>query len=177
MRHSCYSSLLCFCFFQIFEQIAFLPDNSSVVPFAWLLVMTKTKRSSDDHRDLLLCPVTNQRVTKHTLRRWTGWEGGRVAARWQRCLLMKIKSGEEEWGVGGEGGSREMRVFVFKEEIGWPGIFLASAITVVSVATIAQKYKGPLWGWEVIVGYMLLGYVCIRKRKRDRIPQHRCLVF
>lgn len=57
---------------------------------------------------------------------------------------MKIKSGEEEWGVGGKGGSREMRVFVFKEEIGWPGIFLASAITVVSVATIAQKYKGPL---------------------------------
>lgn len=56
---------------------------------------------------------------------------------------MKIKSGEGEW-RGGERGSREMRVFVFKEEIGWPGIFLACAITVVSVATIAQKYKGPL---------------------------------
>lgn len=37
-----------------------------------------------------------------------------------------------------------MRVFVFKEEIGWPGIFLACAITVVSVTTIAEKYKGPL---------------------------------
>lgn len=34
---------------------------------------------------------------------------------------MKIKSGEVEGGVGVEGGggqSREMRVFVFKEEIG-----------------------------------------------------------
>lgn len=47
-------------------------------------------------------------------------------------------------GVGRQGGSREMRVFVFKEEIGWPGIFLACPITVVSVATVAQKYKGPL---------------------------------
>lgn len=37
-----------------------------------------------------------------------------------------------------------MRVFVFKEEIGWPAIFLACAITVVSVAVIAQQYKGPL---------------------------------
>lgn len=55
----------------------------------------------------------------------------------------KKKSGGEEW-RGGERGSREMRVFVFKEEIGWLGIFLACAITVVSVATIAQKYKGPL---------------------------------
>lgn len=58
---------------------------------------------------------------------------------------MKVKSGEVE-GLRGEAGrgSREMRVFVFKEEIGWPGIFLACAITVVSVAVIAQKYKGPL---------------------------------
>lgn len=93
------------------------------------------------------------------------WEG-RAGTRWQRWLLMKIKSGKEEWRVG-ERGSREMRVFVFKEEIGWPGIFLACAITVVSVATIVQKYKGPLWSWEIIVGYKLLGYVCIRKRKRQ----------
>lgn len=62
---------------------------------------------------------------------------------------MKIKSGEEkreEWWWLEEGGvgSREMRVFVFKEEIGWPGIFLAYVITVVSVTAIAQKYKGPL---------------------------------
>lgn len=54
----------------------------------------------------------------------------------------KIRGGGME-GWGG-GGSREMRVFVFKEEIGWPGIFLACAATVVSVATMAQKYKGPL---------------------------------
>lgn len=57
---------------------------------------------------------------------------------------MKIKPGEEEWRSGEEGGAREMRGFVFKEEIGWPGIFLTYAITVVSVATIAQKYKGLL---------------------------------
>ena len=56
---------------------------------------------------------------------------------------MKITSVEEDW-TGGERGSREMRVFVFKEEIGWPGIILACTITVVSVAAIAQKYKGPL---------------------------------
>lgn len=79
----------------------------------------------------------------------------------------KIRRGGTE-GWGDKGGSREMRVFVFKEEIGWPGIFLACAITVVSVATIAQKYKGPLWGWEVIAGYRLLGYVCIRKKKKGR---------
>lgn len=42
------------------------------------------------------------------------------------------------------GGSLEMRVFVFKEEIGWPGIFLAFVITVVSATVIVQKYKGPL---------------------------------
>lgn len=57
--------------------------------------------------------------------------------------MIRITSGEEEWN-GGERGSREMRVFVFKEEIRWPGIFLASTITVVGVAAIAQKYKGPL---------------------------------
>lgn len=58
---------------------------------------------------------------------------------------MEIKSEEEEW-RGGEwwGGSREIRVFVFKEEIGWPGIFLAFVITLVSATVIAQKYKGPL---------------------------------
>lgn len=57
----------------------------------------------------------------------------------------KIRSGGTA-GLGGRqggGGSREMRVFVFKEEIGWPGIFLASAVTVVSVAAIAQKTEGP----------------------------------
>lgn len=57
--------------------------------------------------------------------------------------MIKIKSGEEEWGAERRG-SREMRGFVFKEEIEWPGIFLAYAITVVSVAAIAQKYKGLL---------------------------------
>lgn len=50
----------------------------------------------------ILDPVANQWVTKHILRRCTGWVGGWVAARWQRCLLMRIKSGEEE--RGGSGG-------------------------------------------------------------------------
>ena len=67
--------------------------------------------------------------------------------------------------------------FVFKEEIEWQGIILAYKLTVFRATAIAQKYKGPLWGWKVIVGYRLLGYVCIRKRKKRRIPLHRCLVF
>lgn len=55
---------------------------------------------------------------------------------------MRAKSGEVEGLVGG--GSREMKVFVFKEAIGWPAIFRACAITVVSVAVRAQKHKAPL---------------------------------
>lgn len=49
------------------------------------------------------------------------------------------REGMKKWG-----GSREMKGFVFKEEIGWPGIFLAYAIIVVNVTTKAQKYKGLL---------------------------------
>lgn len=37
---------------------------------------------------------------------------------------------------------------------------LAYMLTVVSVTRTGQKYKGPLWGWKVIVGYRLL--VCVR---------------
>lgn len=109
--------------------------------------MTKTKRSSDDRRDRLLCPVTSQRDTKDTLRRWTGWVEGQSGSKVTKVPIDENKirrRGMEGWGV--VVGSREMRVFVFKEEIGWPGIFLAYVITVVSVTAIAQKYKGPLLG-------------------------------
>lgn len=60
---------------------------------------------------------------------------------------------------------------------------LAYMLTVVSVTRTGQKYKGPLWGWKVIVGYRLLVYacgcvfVCISKRKNEmntyaQVPHH-----
>lgn len=65
-----------------------------------------------------------------------------------------------------------MRVFVFKEEIGWPAISQACAITVVSVAAMAQKHKGPLWDWGVIVGFKLLGHVCTGKKEKERETEY-----
>lgn len=100
--------------------------------------MTIIKRSADYHGDVLLRPVTGQQVSRHTLRCWRGARASKVTK--VPIDESKIRRG----GRAGGGGSREMRVFVFKEEIGWPGIFLACAITVVSVAVIAQKHKGPL---------------------------------
>lgn len=107
-------------------------------------MITVIKRSADYHGDVLLRPVTSQQVTRHTRRCWRGQSGSKVTK--VPIDENKIRrGGRAVWGGGwGRGGSREMRVFVFKEEIGWPGIFLAWAITVVSVAVIALKYKGPL---------------------------------
>lgn len=108
--------------------------------------MTVIKRSADYHGDVLLRPVTSQQVARHTLRCWRGGESGSKVTKVPIDEGQIRRGGRAAWGGGeaGRGGSREMRVFVFKEEIGWPGIFLACAITVVSVAVIAQKYKGPL---------------------------------
>lgn len=91
--------------------------------------MTIIKRSADYHGDVLLRPVTVQQVSRHTRRCWRGESGSKVT---------KVPIDESQIRNGGTGGgAQEMRVFVFKEEIGWPAIFLACAITVVSVAVIA----------------------------------------
>lgn len=59
--------------------------------------MTIRKRSDDHHRDLLLRPVTSQWVTKHTLRRWTGWVVGEQSG----SKVTKVPIDENKIGRGG----------------------------------------------------------------------------
>ena len=63
----------------------------------------KTKRSSDDGRDLLLCPVTNQWVNERNLRQWTGWVGGQSGGEVTKVPIDENKirrGGMERWGEG-----------------------------------------------------------------------------
>lgn len=87
-----------------FASIFFLIFHSMVC-FVWPSLMTKTKKKE---RRLLRrsalrpChqPMGHQ---THPEAMYRMGRGGWVAARWQRCLLMRIKSGEEERGLGGGG--------------------------------------------------------------------------
>lgn len=105
MCHSCYASLLCFHFFQIFQQnppspFFLVSAQRSLSDWWW---WQKQKRSDDYRGDLLLRPVASQRVTKHTLRRWMG--GGQSGRKVTKVPIdeNKIRRGGTA-GLGRRGG-------------------------------------------------------------------------